>query len=53
MLNIDIFTLGNPFKDDSGNDWNVTSNFSEKNKLFIEITKAEPVEPPEDLIPEE
>lgn len=49
MLNIDVLTLGNEFKDADGNIFKVASNFSEKNKLFIELEKQEEI--PE-LIPE-
>lgn len=45
MLNIDTFTLGNSFKDDQGNEWRVTSNFSQnENKILIEVSK-ETLEP--------
>jgi len=39
MINIDTLTLGNPFKDDNGNIYEVTSNFSEKGKIFVELTQ--------------
>jgi hypothetical protein len=52
MINIDIFSLGNEFKSDCGEMFKVISNFSEGKKIFIELEKAEPVEPPEELIKE-
>lgn len=39
MLNIDTLTLGNEFKDADGNIFKVTSNFSETDKIFIELQK--------------
>ena len=50
MLNIDVLTIGNVFKDDNGNEWKIVSNFSDK-KIYVELEKAEAVEPLE-LIPE-
>lgn len=45
MLNIDVLTLGNPFKDDEGNEWKVTSNWNENtDKIHIEIEKIKVVE---------
>lgn len=44
MLNIDTLTLGNPFKDNDGNEWKITSNFSQnKKKILIELDLVEPV----------
>lgn len=48
MLNIDVLTLGCEFKDSDVNTWKVTSNFSETNKLLIEVSKVA-----EELIKEE
>lgn len=44
MLNIDTLTLGNEFKDNDGEIFKVTSNFSDKDKLYVEITKVTPLE---------
>ena len=42
MLNIDVLTLGNELKDNDGNIWKVTSNFSEnEKKILVEISKVE------------
>lgn len=43
MINIDTLILGNEFKDNDGNTFKVTSNFSEGNKLYVELVKVEPV----------
>jgi hypothetical protein len=47
MLHIDTLTLGNDFKDNDGNIFKVSSNFSEGNKIFVELAKVdnEPLEP--------
>lgn len=40
MINIDTLTLGNEFKDADGLVFKVTSNFSEGDKLYIELSKV-------------
>lgn len=49
MVHIDILTLNNEFKDNDGRTWKVSSNFSDKNKLYVEL---EVVTPQEALIKE-
>ena len=49
MLHIDVLTQGNEFKNTDGEIYKVSSNFSEKDKIFVELTK---VEEPEELIKE-
>ncbi len=42
MLNIDVLTIGNKFKNDAGAEYKVTSNFSQtEDKIFIELDKIE------------
>ena len=41
MLSIDTLTVGNEFKTAQGEIYQVTSNFSDKDKIFIELHKAD------------
>jgi len=50
MINIDVFTLGNEFKDEGGNIYKVSSNFSDERKIFVELTPV--LVEPEELIKE-
>ena len=52
MLNIDNLTLGNEWKNDSNDIYKITSNFSEGNKIYIELEKVANVEPSGEIIPE-
>lgn len=40
MINIDTLTMGNEFKDEHGDTFKVVSNFSENNKIFVELEKV-------------
>lgn len=40
MINIDVLTLGNEFKNNDGELFKVTSNFSEGDKIFVELFKV-------------
>lgn len=44
MLNIDVLTLGNEFKDADGNIFKITSNFSDKDKLYVELGKQQEIQ---------
>ena len=44
MVNIDILTVGNEFKDADGEIYKVQSNFSEEGKIYVELVKVEPAE---------
>ncbi len=46
MINIDIFTLGNEFKDDTGNIYKVISHLGEGKKIYIELELVVPVNEP-------
>lgn len=48
MINIDCLTLGQEFKDVDGNIFKVVSNFSQINKLFVELERIIP-EPPDPI----
>lgn len=37
MLNIDNFTIGNLFKNDSGEIYKVVSNWGENKRIYIEL----------------
>lgn len=49
MISIDTLTLGNEFKNSQGEIYQVISNMSDENKIYIELKK---VEASEQLIPE-
>lgn len=51
MINIDCLTIGCEFKDVDGNIFKVSSNFSQINKLFVELERVTP-EPSADIIKE-
>lgn len=46
MLNIDIFTTGKEFKDDSGGIYRIESNMFDGKKGFVEYSKVETLEQP-------
>lgn len=41
MINIDTLTIGSEFKDSDGNIYKVTSNFSQINRLYVELDRVE------------
>jgi len=45
MLNVDILTLGNEFKSDSGMEYFVESYFGDKDKIHITLQAKKVVEP--------
>ena len=45
-------TIGTEYKGNDGESYKVSNNFSDKNKMYIELERVEPVEPPEELIKE-
>jgi hypothetical protein len=50
VLNVDIFTIGNKFKADSGNIYEITTHLAEGNKINIELTLSEPAEVQDELL---
>ncbi len=53
MVNIDLLTLGNEFKDMDGNIYKVVGNISEGDEIMVRLEKVVPVnEPLQELIKE-
>jgi hypothetical protein len=48
MFSLPDFTLGNTFKNDTGDILKVVANFGEGKKIYIELERVEVVVPPED-----
>lgn len=48
MFSLPDFTLGNEFKNDTGDILKVVANFGEGKKIYIELERVEVVVPPED-----
>jgi hypothetical protein len=46
-------TIGTEYKGNDGETYKITNNYSDKNKMYIELERVEVVGPPEELIPEE
>jgi len=44
MLHIDNLTIGNEFKDSSGEIYKVTSSFGDGKKMYIELERVEPAQ---------
>lgn len=49
MLNIDTFTTGKEFKDDTGGVYKITSNMFDGKKGFVEYDKVDVVAPSEEF----
>ena len=49
MFSLPDFTLGNEFKNDTGDILKVVSNFGEGKKIYIELDRVEAVVPPNEF----